>query len=114
MALTGRWRIVEMDLFDASDLDLLGPAFIELRRDRTGGFQFLAVAGSIDCRAAKRDGRVGVEFSWDGTDECDQVCGRGWAFLNDDGSLAGHIFIHMGDDSGFVGQPDEPGQNGRR
>ena len=32
MALTGRWRIVEMDLFDASDLDLLGPAFIELRR----------------------------------------------------------------------------------
>ena len=103
-----------MDLFDANDIDLLGPAFIELRRDHAGSFQFLAIEGSMDCRAAMRDGRVGVEFSWDGTDECDQASGRGWAFLNDDRSLAGHIFIHMGHDTGFVAEPDEQRQNRQR
>ena len=96
-----------MDLFDAGDLDLRGPAFIELRRDRTGSFQFLAVEGSMDCRAAKRDDRRGVDFSWEGTDEGDHASGRGWAFLNEDGSLVGHIFFHMGDDTGLVGHPIE-------
>lgn len=107
MTLTGRWRIIEMDLFDAADLDLLGPAFIELRRDRTGTFQFLAVEGEMDCRAIKSDGRVGVEFSWEGSDDDHPVSGRGSAFVNEDGSLAGHIFIHTGDDTGFVGQRDD-------
>jgi hypothetical protein len=51
--------------------------------------------------STERDGRTGVEFSWDGDDEGDQVSGRGWAVLVDDATLEGHLFIHMGDDSGF-------------
>jgi len=43
-----------------------------------------------------------VEFSWVGTDEGDHVSGRGWARGEADGSLHGHLFIHDGDDSGFV------------
>ena len=27
--------------------------------------------------------------------------GRGWATLNPDGTLVGHIYFHLGDDSGF-------------
>jgi hypothetical protein len=27
--------------------------------------------------------------------------GRGWAVLADDGSLQGHLYFHLGDDSGF-------------
>lgn len=42
-----------------------------------------------------------VEFSWDGTDEGDPVSGRGWAALQDDGSLGGRIYFHLGDASGF-------------
>jgi hypothetical protein len=44
----------------------------------------------------------GVEFSWEGNDECDPASGRGWAVLEEDGSLCGRIFFHLGDDSGFT------------
>jgi hypothetical protein len=55
----------------------------------------------MDCRDAPRDGRSGVEFSWDGNDESDSVTGRGWAVLDDDGALRGRIYFHHGDDSSF-------------
>jgi hypothetical protein len=57
MSVTGRWRIVEMDLWDLEAIDLLGPAFIEFRRDRTGEFRFIAVEGWMDCANGERDGR---------------------------------------------------------
>lgn len=91
-----------MDLWDADAIDLVGPAVIEIRSDGTGWFRFIAVEGHMDCRHVKRDGRPAVEFSWDGSDEGDRVTGRGWAQLDPDGSLRGHIFIHAGDDSGFL------------
>jgi hypothetical protein len=43
-----------------------------------------------------------VEFSWEGNDECDPANGRGWAVLEEDGSLRGRIFFHFGDDSRFT------------
>ncbi len=101
MNVTGRWRIVEMDLGDLEAIDLLGPAFIEFRRDRTGQFRFIAVEGSMDCANGERDGRPSVEFTWDGDDDGDRANGRGWAVLQQDGSLSGHIYFHFGDDSGF-------------
>jgi hypothetical protein len=38
---------------------------------------------------------------WEGNDESDPASGRGWAALEEDGSLRGHIYFHLGDDSGF-------------
>jgi hypothetical protein len=35
------------------------------------------------------------------SDEGDDVSGRGWAALNPDGTLDGHIYFHLGDDSAF-------------
>jgi hypothetical protein len=99
--LTGRWRIVEMDLWDQDALDLVAPAFVEFSPDHTGQFGFIAVTGWIDWRSAG-SGRPGVEFSWEGTDEGDQVSGRGWAALQTDGVLHGHLYFHLGDDSGFA------------
>lgn len=101
VAIQGTWRITEMDLWDLDDIDLVGPAFIEFRKARDGHFRFIVVEGQLDCRHGARDGRPFVEFSWDGWDEGDQVSGRGWAALQEDGSLRGHIFLHLGDDSGF-------------
>ena len=102
MSLIGRWRIVEMDLWDLEAIDLVGPGFIEFGKDDTGGFGFIAVQGWMDCRHSERDGRRPcVEFTWDGDDEGDRVSGRGWAALEEDGSLRGHIWFHLGDDSGF-------------
>ena len=101
--LTGRWRILEMDLWDQEALDLVAPAFIEFSADHSGELGFIVVTGCIDWRSAG-SGRSGVEFSWEGTDEGDQVSGRGWAALQTDGVLHGHLYFHLGDDSGFRAQ----------
>jgi hypothetical protein len=115
MALTGRWRILEMDLWDQEAIDLVGPGFIEFKRGGTGQFGLIAVRGSLDWRTTRRDGRSAVEFSWDGDDEGDRVSGRGWAVLVDDAALVGHLFFHMGDDSGFRAEPfADAGRRGRR
>lgn len=105
MDLTGRWRIVEMDTWDREAIDLIEPGFIEFADDGTGEFGFIAVRGWLDCRTSERGGRTAVEFSWDGDDEGDQVSGRGWVVLADDASLQGHLFFHMGEDSGFRAVP---------
>ncbi len=63
----------------------------------------LAVEGFIDCRYSAREPLV--EFSWQGHDDGDDACGRGWAIVETDGKLRGRIFIHRGDDSGFIAKP---------
>lgn len=108
MDLTGRWRIVEMDTWDREAIDLIEPGFIEFAEDGTGEFGFIAVRGWLDCRTCEREGETAVEFSWDGDDEGDQVSGRGWAVLVDGASLQGHLFFHMGEDSGFRAVPFHP------
>lgn len=105
MPLIGRWRIVDMSGWDRDAIDLVEPGFIQFGGDGTGQFGFIAVSGELDCRPAERDGRVGVEFTWDGVDEGDQVSGRGWTFLVDEETIEGHVFFHLGDDSSFRAKP---------
>jgi hypothetical protein len=82
MRIAGGWRITEAELWDCDALNLVAPAFIEFTEDgSSGSFGFVAVQGEMDCREVERDGRPGVEFSWEGNDECDPASGRGWAGL---------------------------------
>ena len=99
--LTGRWRIIAMELWDTDAIDLVAPGFIEFDGRRAGRLSFVAVEGQLDCREAVRDGHPGVEFTCEGGDDEDPVTGRGWAVLTDDDTLEGRIFFHLGDDSGF-------------
>lgn len=101
MSVVGRWRIVDMELWDQDAVDLVAPGFIEFEPESMGSFGFIAVQGSMDWRKAPREGRPGVEFSWEGFDEGDPASGRGWATLEPDGSLSGRLYFHLGDDSGF-------------
>jgi hypothetical protein len=103
--VTGRWRIVEMSAWDRDAIDLVEPGFIEFAGDGTGQFGFIAVRGWLDCRSVERDGRAGVEFTWDGLDEGDHVSGRGWATVVDAETIEGHLFFHLGDDSSFWAKP---------
>ncbi|WP_220817831.1 hypothetical protein [Amycolatopsis echigonensis] len=111
---SGRWRIVAMSGWDREAIDLVEPGYVEFARNGTGQFGFIAVNGWLDCRSVERDGRPGVEFTWEGSDEGDQVSGRGWAVLVDDNTIEGHLFFHLGDDSSFRAKPftgdglDEP------
>ena len=111
--LTGRWRIVEMDLWDRDAIDLVEPGFVEFDRDGTGQFGFVAVRGWMDCRNTVRGGRAAVEFSWEGDDEGDPVSGRGWTTLIDGTTMEGHLFLQLGDDSGFRAEPMTGGGRGQ-
>ncbi len=108
--LIGNWRIVEMDLWDRDAIDLVGPAYIELKVDGTGRFRFIAVEGYMDVKHADAAWRPRAEFTWEGDDDGTQASGRGWVELEPDGSVSGRIFFHLGDDSGFravvAGNPD--------
>jgi hypothetical protein len=96
MRIAGRWRITEAQLRDGDALNLVAPAIIEFTQDGSPGSSgFIAVQGQMDCREAERDGRPGVEFSGEGTDERDPASGSGWAVLEEDGSLRGRIFFHL-------------------
>ncbi len=90
-----------MSGWDRDAIDLIEPAFIEFAPDGTGSVGFIAVRGMLDCRTIERNGRIGVEFTWEGVDEGDPVSGRGWAVSVDNGTIEGHLFLHLGDDSSF-------------
>jgi hypothetical protein len=112
---SGDRRTVGRSLADRGDervvprrIDLVEPGFIEFTEDGTGQFGFIAVRGWLDCRPAERDGQPGVEFTWEGIDEGDQISGRGWASLIDDATVEGHLYFHMGDDSNFRAEPFTP------
>lgn len=81
-------------------------AHVTLGKDGSGRFQFGYVRGWMDYRETTREGRKAVEWSWVGRDHGggDDMTGRGWATVREDGGLEGRIFIHMGDDSGFAAE----------
>jgi len=97
----GSWRITQMDEWGPDYLDLIVPAFITIEPKAAGSFQFGAVGGWLDYRVLTDRGAARLEWSWQGFNDSDEACGRGWAVL--DGSvLRGHLFIHGSDDSAFV------------
>ena len=95
--VVGKWRIVEMELWDTSFVDLLEPAYIAFDQRRRGEFVFGAVHASLDCRY----GSDSVDFTGEGFDEMDPASGDGEATLDESGLLVGEIRFHNGDDSGF-------------
>jgi hypothetical protein len=102
----GTWRITSMEVWDADYVDMQVPAYLTIRDDLMGTFQFGLVQGDIDARVSEVDGVAHVEFSWSGTDENEPLSGRGW--MDVAGSRAeGRIFIHLSDDSAFAATRQE-------
>ena len=101
-AFAGRWRIVETDVWDNEFLDLVEQAHITFSGSGDGEIVFGALTADLDVRYGSRDGSACAEFSWQGSDDGEEACGRGWATFGTAGRLVGHIYIHKGDDSGFV------------
>jgi hypothetical protein len=109
----GRWRITHMDLWEQDFVDAEVEGYFEFDVENTGEFQFGYVRGVMDCRLGARDGRPGVEWTWDGNDEMDPAQGRGWAVINGD-ELHGTIVFHQGDESGFVAKKAGTRNRGKR
>lgn len=93
MSIQGRWRVVETPDYDM----VLSGAYILFGKN-SGEFVFDGLTGSIH-GACKGDA---VEFTWEGNDEMEPASGRGWADLQDDGSLEGEICLNNGDDIAFI------------
>ena len=91
----GTWHITEMETWGDDYLNMEVQAYIRIRRDGGGDFQFGLVSGQIDGEV------VGdrFEFTWDGNDECDDASGSGWLEMESRNKLEGKIKIHHGDSS---------------
>jgi PHD/YefM family antitoxin component YafN of YafNO toxin-antitoxin module len=98
--LLGKWRIVEMALWDRDYLDMEEPAYITFNERGGGEFVFGLVYGSLDCGYSPRS----IDFTWVGNDEMDDASGDGWAELQDDGTVMGEIAFFQGDESEFKAQ----------
>jgi hypothetical protein len=96
----GRWRIKTMSTWPKKFVDLLEPAYIEFTEDSLGKLVFCAIQSWIDVRASHRE--PFLEFSWQGTSEGDDLCGRGKIDFPTPFLGEGEIFIHCGDESTFV------------
>jgi hypothetical protein len=96
----GRWRITWIDQWDQDFVDAEVEGFFEFGSDNLGSFQFGYVKGDIDHRVTERDGKLSVEFSFEGHDEMDPSLGRGWAVVNGE-EIDGLIVFHRGDESKF-------------
>ena len=98
-AFAGRWRIVEMDVWDKDFLDLVETAHLTFKGAADDEIAFGALKGFLDVRYGTRDDSACAEFSWEGNDENDPASGRGWVVLGTAGRLVGHFYIHNGEDS---------------
>jgi hypothetical protein len=105
--VAGRWRITKSDLWGQSDTE---EPYILFEPGHTGVLVVGALEAEIDWRPAERDGGGAVDFTWEGHDDGTPMCGRGWAKVGTDAgdSLAGRLFIHLGDESAFAGQREPP------
>ena len=97
----GSWRIVEMESWDHDAVEILGPGFLRFGGGGLGEFRFCTVQGGLDCRYGRRQGKPAVEFSWTGVSDTDDASARGWAVIEEDGTMRGKFFIHGSDDSAF-------------
>ncbi|MFZ2490138.1 MAG: hypothetical protein WA208_01505 [Thermoanaerobaculia bacterium] len=111
-AFLGRWRITSIAGWDKSDIDLLGPAYIEFVPRNDGDFQFSAVTGQIDYRvSSEADGPI-IEWAWVGDDDGSETSGRGWA-VREGETLVGTIFMFGGDDFRFEASAAKPRRTSR-
>jgi len=100
VSVLGKWRIIELPGYEDDYADMVEPAYILFGTAR-GEFAFGCVTGSF----LGAPDTAAVAYTWDGNDEMDEACGDGWAELQPDGSLAGKINFHNGDEIAFTARP---------
>ena len=93
--IIGRWRILESDQWDRDYLDRIDPAFIAFDTDGHGELAFGVVTVSLRLDYA----RTVVFFTFEGSDEGDEVSGSGSAELGENDTLEIELAFHNGDEA---------------
>ncbi|MFO8231912.1 MAG: DUF6429 family protein [Longimonas sp.] len=97
----GTWHIYEMEMWDEDYFNMEVQAYVEVRSDHLGNFQFGLVTGSLDGYIEREVGDEKFAFTWEGRGEMDPVSGSGWMKLNGENEVEGLINTHKGDRSSF-------------
>ena len=97
----GKWHIYEMEMWSEDYFNLETQAYIEIRPDNLGDFQFGLVSGYLDGDLEKAGGVERFSFIWEGQDEMDEVNGSGWLRLVSTDEIEEMINLHLGDRSMF-------------
>ncbi len=94
--LVGRWRIIQLselgeDYFEESD----EPPFISFHSNKYGGmcgeYHFGLSDGNLDGEIREFGGQTVLLFSYEGSDEMEEVHGAGWAQLTERERLEGEF-----------------------
>ena len=117
MKLAGAWHIQSMEMWDEDYFNMEVQAYITIKSNYTGEFQFGLVTGDLDGSISVKRDNARLHLSWEGgdendppfgrgwcklkVDENDPAFGRGWCKLKDNDTLEGEITFQMGDRSGF-------------
>ncbi len=99
--IVGLWHINEMEMWDEDYFNMDKQAFIQVKEDRLGNFQFGLVSAHLDGEVEKIKDEERFCFTWDGFDEMDSVSGSGWLKLVNHDRIEGKIKLHLGDSSLF-------------
>lgn len=105
----GSWRITEMEEWDNNYINMETQAHIEIDKKGHGTFQFALVMGNINGETQDICGEKRFDFTWEGSEEYDQISGNGWLKLVNNNELNGHIKFHSGDGSLFKAKRRERG-----
>jgi hypothetical protein len=97
----GVWHIYEMELWDEDYFNMETQAYIEIKPNNQGEFQFGLVTGYLDGYLEKIGEQERFTFTWQGNDEMDEASGSGWIQLISEGEIEGLINFHHGDKSLF-------------
>jgi hypothetical protein len=102
--LSGKWKITEMpDLTEDYLAESKDPHMVLTFRGRgknvRGHFEYGLSDGELDGEVIQVEGRpLEIRFSFEGSDEMDEVNGYGEAVLSDDNkTLTGKLHYHLGD-----------------
>lgn len=90
-----------MEEWDKDFIDEEEDGYFEFGKGGDGEFHFGNVQGSIHGESETIEGKSRFEFTWVGSAEMDELNGRGWAEIQENGKLYGKIIFHGGDKSWF-------------
>jgi hypothetical protein len=108
----GEWQIESMSEWSSEFLAASGPPRLKLSSSGYGTIAFTAFEGILDAMTDELRPEDTMQFSFRGTDDGDEVCGRGFA-VESDGVMRGRICFNRSVTSDFVArrlpkQPDPP------
>ncbi len=102
MGLIGKWNISDMEMWNEDYFNMEVQAYIEIKPNNLGRFQFGLVSAKINGKMVDYNGQERFEFTFKGNDEGESTSGSGWVMPKEKDIIEGEFRFHNGDDSRFL------------